>query len=66
MANENQNDQLIFICYNCHRENSYKRKKYIDGNEEYFLEAEGNTPTKDVIISCSHCNSKNKVSIPYF
>ena len=66
MATENQDDHLSFICYNCHRENPYNRKKYIDGNEEYFLEAEGNTPTKDVIISCSHCNSKNKVSIPYF
>lgn len=66
MSTENQKDQLNFICYNCRRENLFNRKKYIDGNEGYFLEAAGNTPTKDVIISCSHCNSKNKVTIPYF
>jgi len=66
MATENQDDQLSFICFSCRRENSFNRKKFIDENEEYFLEATGNTPKKDVIIFCSHCNSKNKVSIPYF
>jgi hypothetical protein len=66
MTTENLEDQLSFTCYNCRRENSLNRKKYINGNEEYFLEAAGNTPKKDVIISCVNCNSKNKVSIPYF
>lgn len=66
MANNNQKDALQFNCYNCNKENSFDRKKYIDDKEEYFLEATGNKPTKEVIISCSHCNSKNKVSIPYY
>ena len=63
---KNQDDQISFTCYNCLKENSCDRKKYIDRNEEYFLEAEGNIPTKDVIIPCSHCNSINVVSITYF
>lgn len=62
----NQNDKLNFTCWNCKKENIYTRSQYIDGKEEYFLEAEGNVPTKEVIISCSHCKSKNKVKVPYY
>jgi hypothetical protein len=61
----NQNDKLNFTCWNCQKENTYTRSQYIDGKEEYFLEAEGNTPTKEVIISCTHCKLKNKVNVPY-
>jgi hypothetical protein len=68
MATENQDDQLSFICYNCHRENFYTPSDYIDKKKGKELLMEMLTyKTKKVLIPCSNekCRNQNSVTITY-
>ena len=65
MDNNKEDNQMSFICYNCKNETIINRSSYIDKDEEYFLEAAGTVPTKEVIIPCTNCKTLNKITITY-
>lgn len=60
----NQKEIFSFSCYKCQKENKFNRFNYIDGNEEIFLEAAGNPPSKEIIIDCNFCLTPNLIKIP--
>ena len=57
-----ENNKQSFMCYKCNKENIFKPSEYMDG-QEFFLEAAGTAPSKDVVITCKYCNSENEVTL---